>query len=225
MGLIKRDNSLLATLKIKCKTFMWRYWWSYTDELLYLKGMQFLLEAPRTARTNDCWLKAGDDAKKLVDTLGISSDDDVFWEDPSKADFHFLISSSVPTLSLVFNKAMKAEVTGRTTVTAIALKRYQIKHGSYPSDLNTLVPEFISAVLLDPVDGQPLRYRLNADGTYLLYSVAENGVDDGGNPAFEKDAVGSYYWQSPHALDWVWPQPANAAEIQKYYEEQAKNAN
>jgi hypothetical protein len=87
------------------------------------------------------------------------------------------------------------------------------------------VPEFLSSVPLDPVDGEPLRYRRNGDGTFLLYSVGENGVDDGGDPSLEKGITGSNFnWQIPHALDWVWPQPATAAEIQKYYEEQAKKA-
>ena len=48
------------------------------------------------------------------------------------------------------------------------------------------MPEFVPKVPLDPVDGQPLRYRRNADGTFLLYSVGENGKDDGGNPALNK---------------------------------------
>ncbi|MGA2854987.1 MAG: hypothetical protein ABSE90_12760, partial [Verrucomicrobiota bacterium] len=98
-------------------------------------------------------------------------------------------------------------------------------HGNYPADLNSLVPEFVTAVPLDLVDGQPLRYRRNADETFLLYSVGENGKDDGGDPTLEKGAESSSFnWQNPHALDWVWPQPATAEEIQKYYEEQGKKS-
>ena len=88
------------------------------------------------------------------------------------------------------------------------------------------MPEFVPSVPLDPVDGQPLRYLANADGTFLLYSVGENGKDDGGDPSLEKGVTGSNFnWQNPHALDWVWPQPATAAEIQKYYEKRAKKSN
>jgi hypothetical protein len=113
---------------------------------------------------------------------------------------------------------MKVETAKQMTVTAVALKRYQLKHGTYPPGLNSLVPEFVSKVPLDPVDGQPLRYRRNADGTFLLYSVGENGKDDGGNPALKPDAESSNYgWQNSDALDWVWPQPATEAEIQNYY--------
>jgi hypothetical protein len=75
------------------------------------------------------------------------------------------------------------------------------------------------------VDGQPLRYRRNSDRTFLLYSIGENGKDDGGDPSLEKGVTSlSYNWQNPHALDWVWPQPASSEEVQKYYEEQAKKA-
>ena len=123
------------------------------------------------------------------------------------------------SLPYAFNKVMRVEAAKQMTITAIALKRYQLKHGNYPPDLSTLVPEFIPAVSHDPIDGQPLRYRRNADGTFLLYSIGENGVDDGGNPSLEKNVQSSSFnWQNPHALDWVWPQPATPEEVQNFYE-------
>jgi hypothetical protein len=92
--------------------------------------------------------------------------------------------------------------------------------------LNALVPEFLAAVPMDLIDGQPLRYRLNADGSFVLYSVGENGKDDGGNPALEPNVKStSYQWQNANALDWVWPQPATEAEIQQYFAEQAGRSN
>jgi hypothetical protein len=36
------------------------------------------------------------------------------------------------------------------------------------------------------IDGKPLRYRLNSDGTYALYSIGWNQTDDGGQLAFVK---------------------------------------
>jgi hypothetical protein len=142
-----------------------------------------------------------------------------------KIDFHSMLSESIVDLAAVTRKVMSMEVAKKTIVTAIALKQYQLKHGNYPLDLNSLMPEFVAVVPLDPVDGQPLRYRPNAEGTFLLYSVGGNGVDDGGNTSLKKGGARlSFYWQNPDALDWVWPQPATAEEIQKYYAEQAKQA-
>jgi hypothetical protein len=134
-----------------------------------------------------------------------------------------MLSESIVTLSGVVRKVMRVEVAKQMVEAAISLKRYQLKHGNFPADLNSLVPEFSPTVPLDPVDGQSLRYRPNADGTYLLYSVGENGKDDGGDPSLEKGVTSSsYYWQNSHALDWVWPQPATEAEIKFYYEHPPK---
>ena len=113
---------------------------------------------------------------------------------------------------------MRMVTTKEVVITAIALKRFQMKNGHYPTGLAGLVPAFLPAVPLDPVDGKPLRYRSNGDGTFLLYSVGENGKDDGGNPSLEKGAKSSsYFWDNPDALDWVWPQPATPQEVQNYY--------
>ena len=46
-------------------------------------------------------------------------------------------------LSAVFRKVMRIETAKQMAITAIALKRYQLKHGNYPPDLNSLVPEFV----------------------------------------------------------------------------------
>ena len=218
-------DSFLAKLKLKAEIFLWRYWWSYPDELRYLKGYDVLANAAKSAETNGVYQVALENQDSELDRLGIlklnNSLDALF---SGEKDFHSMISESIVTLSSVTRKVMRMEAAKQTIIVAIALKRYQLKHGNYPPDLNSLVTEFLASIPLDPVDGKPLRYKLNSDGTFLLYSVGENGVDHGGNPALEKGVKSSsYYWQNPHALDWVWPQPATAAEIQKYYEEQAKN--
>ena len=80
-----------------------------------------------------------------------------------------------------------------------------------PATLAALMPEFLPAIPHDPVNGEPLHYQLHLDGTFRLYSVGENGQDDGGDPSLKKGASSkSLSWQSRDALDWVWPQPAQA---------------
>ncbi len=117
-----------------------------------------------------------------------------------------------PRFESVLDRLLRMEATRQMAIAAIALKRYQLRHGVWPNDLKSLVPEFLSEVPRDPVDGQPLRYRLNADGTFLLYSIGSDDKDDGGDPHF----IGqSFYWM--RARDWVWPQPATEKEIQDYY--------
>jgi hypothetical protein len=222
----QHQDTTLDKLKIRKNVLLWRYWWSYPDELRLLKGSQAMLDSYRFVETNYNFLTAlnqqEDQLQKLVT---ITNQESVWFSDPKEIDMHAMLSSDVFSLGRVFDKVMRVEAAKQMTVTAIALKRYQLKNGKYPASLDSLVPEFIAAVPVDPVNGGPLHYRLNSDGTFLLYSVGENGVDNGGDPSLEKYVTGpSYYWQNAHALDWVWPQPATAEEIQKYYEEQARKA-
>jgi hypothetical protein len=117
-----------------------------------------------------------------------------------------------PMPQLAASAAM-AEAERRILITAIALERYRGKYGSYPNSLAQLSPEFLKAVPLDFMDGQPLRYRPTADGHFLLYSVGLDCVDDGGKPP-EPDAprFGSFEHGTfivPTNADIVWPVPAS----------------
>jgi hypothetical protein len=219
-GLSDQEETALDKLKIKTKIILWRYWWSYPDELRQLKAYDVFLKTARLVETNYSFQVAIVSQRNELAALKLNNTNGGpdFFMNPAKADFHSLLSQDVMSLSAVFNKVMRVEAAKQVVITAIALKRYHLKHGSYPPDLNSLAPEFLAAVPLDPVDGKPLRYKLKSDGTFLLYSVGENGVDDGGNPALEKGATSSSFnWQNLHALDWVWPQPASDAEINYFY--------
>lgn len=65
------------------------------------------------------------------------------------------------------------------TLIAIALELYRRENGVYPADLQSLTPRFLPAVPRDRFADAPLRYVLR-DGVPVVYSVAGNGVDDGG---------------------------------------------
>ena len=68
----------------------------------------------------------------------------------------------------------------RTSLAAVAIERYRLKRGgALPDSLEALVPEFLSGVPIDPLSGEPVRYRRIGDG-YTVYSVGRNGKDDGG---------------------------------------------
>jgi hypothetical protein len=135
-------------------------------------------------------------------------DTDMQWiySDEASDSFHFL------------GRALAAETLRNIVMTAIALKRYELQHQHLPNKLEALVPDFLKTLPIDWMDGRPLRYRPNADGTFLLYSVGENGIDDGGNPSLRKhvgarDIEAYFYWQNPYILDWVWPQVAESGQF------------
>ena len=75
-------------------------------------------------------------------------------------------------------------------------------------DLDSLAPEFLAAVPVDDMNGQPLHYSVGPDGSFRLYSVGPDGKDDGGNPQLPAG------WKSYSSLfdgrDAVWPRLASS---------------
>jgi hypothetical protein len=111
----------------------------------------------------------------------------------------------------------------RLLQTAIALERHRVAQGKYPPTLTALVPTFLSTVPLDPMDHQPLRYRLEADGRYILYSIGVDGKDDGGNSEFTDLNDPRKNWRPERTHDVVWPRVAAEALPRKKEEGRKKN--
>jgi hypothetical protein len=87
--------------------------------------------------------------------------------------------------------------TRQLALTACALERHYLAHGAYPDSLAALVPTYLPAVPLDIINGDPLRYRRNDNGTFTLYSVGLDGDDDNGRRAPNRtdlDADGDWSW-------------------------------
>jgi hypothetical protein len=59
------------------------------------------------------------------------------------------------------------------------VERHRRKYGQAPAKLEQLVPEFLTAVPVDPFDGKPLRYAVRPDRR-VVYSIGKNGQDNGG---------------------------------------------
>jgi hypothetical protein len=80
----------------------------------------------------------------------------------------------------------------------LALRAHWLEHGHYPERPESLVPEYLSKVPIDPFSGQPLRYR-PADGDEpKVYCVGTDEDDDGG----QRVPVGkAYYGEGDLFLD------------------------
>jgi hypothetical protein len=188
-GQAARDDTFYNEFKIKIEIFRWQYWWSYPDELRRLKITELFIETARSLQTNYAFSAALHQQSIQLQKLVRMGNNQPSSNRGEGVDPHFILSSSTGSFARILNRVMKAESTRQTVIAAIALKRYQIKHGYYPPDLDALTPEFVMTVPLDPADGVPLQYQRNTDGTFLLNS-----------------------------MNWVWPQPASADEIQAYYQ-------
>jgi hypothetical protein len=92
---------------------------------------------------------------------------------------HWLLMMA-PATAKISSINLRVEGGIRCAETAVAVERYRLKYGKLPEGLDELVPEFLGAVYLDPFDGRPLRYVLRAEGGYMIYSIGEDGKDQGG---------------------------------------------
>ena len=198
----------------------WRWYSSYPDQLRALQGYEALLDG-------FCAVKAGQPFKLALSrqqarlaALDLPPHKEGAGRlfNTSGPDLRTWFSDSVVSMDRVLHRVLAAEISRDLATTALALKRYQMRHGQYPSELSALVPELLASIPRDPVDGQPLRYHLKPDGSFLLYSIGEDGKDDGGDasPPGKSDTLN---WQ--RGRDVVWPSVATAEEVRAYQQKQA----
>lgn len=160
---------------------IWRLAWKDQDQLRLLHDWQPQIDAARAQARRPNWQQ---NAVKENNSDGLNSS-----TDGSPARLGSLLDRiRYPMSSMLgnagtsaLNRAVEGEAARELAVSALALHRWQLAHKNFPATLQELVPQFLPAVPIDPFDGQPLRYRRQEDGTFLLYSVGRNGKDEEGN--------------------------------------------
>lgn len=92
---------------------------------------------------------------------------------------HAVVKTMAPALGRVAELDLRCQAQLDLARTALAIERYRLVIEGIPEQLEELVPRYLDAVPLDPFDGQPVRYR-RTDAGYRLYSIMEDGQDNGG---------------------------------------------
>jgi len=182
-------------------TPIWKFAWSRQDELQCCQRTQAVLDSHRRGLLFKGGTTVVADAARIEGAFPTGPYNRV----------RFILS---PMILSSCSKSLQGAWLARTTVeiarTAIALKRYELRHGKLPYSLDALVPEFLPEHPVDYMDGKPLRYCLESESTFVLYSVGADGRDDGGDG--NTVSSGSYlHYRNSH--DVVWPQPAGDAEV------------
>jgi len=179
---------------------LWCSFWSYEDERRCLLGDQASITALREAAR-----------KHTFGQVPVSENEKLFrfhTREPLRQKY-FLWASREGIWDRSIRRVRLVETHRELVVTAIALKRYQLRHTKTAPDLTALVPEFLGRLPSDWMDGKTLRYRVNPDTSFVLYSVNENGKDDGGDATPENPQSRNF----SEGRDMVWPMPATADEV------------
>jgi len=119
----------------------------------------------------------------------------------------FLASTIHPSFTHAWAVMARNQTLANHALIACALERYRLAHSRYPDRLEQLVPSFATRIPRDVIHGEPLRYRLEENGRFLLYSVGWNGKDDGGTP----EPSEAYLPDQPRC-DWVWGESIRSKE-------------
>jgi hypothetical protein len=166
------------------------------DEFLALRHDQNCLDSARLLNQGIAWPTVDRELGGYYKSL------DAALSGPMASTRYALSAVAIPNAKRAALTTVRNETMRRLTVVAIALKRYQMKNNCLPPSLEALVPNFLTGVPSDPMSGKSLCYRVDSDSGFVLYSVGEDGVDDGGQARSVTPASGSeiWYWK-----DWVWP--------------------
>ena len=171
----------------------------YTDMLAYLRAR--VSAAPQAGFATPVLTPTGDvdqatnRKERLVET---SMRTVMRAENERYSPFTILAKLLVPAIGKAESRAARSQTTVHLAITACALERYRLAHGSYPEKLDALTPAFLPKPVLDPMTAQPFHYRRTDDGWFRLYSIGEDGKDDGGVLRTKpKEAI----------RDWPWPVP------------------
>jgi hypothetical protein len=195
------NEEIRDTIRAAAIVPLWRFVWSYEDERHMLEEMEALLKACEESITQHSVVPLHDADRQFARKSDAGG--------PYQSWHYWVTSTLMGAIMKAPLRACRFETQRELTITAIALKRYQLRHGKYPKGLDELVPEFLREVPVDWMDGQKLRYRPEGE-KFVLWSVGDDGKDDGGTP----DQTDPYsFW---NGKDFVWPQPASDAEVSAY---------
>jgi hypothetical protein len=191
---------------------VWRVAWLAQDELASLEQWQFMIERERLARTNGWAALTGvKDQPKPHRRLSFQSAEKLGWYD--RLRFLFAFENNFSITDSVIRRTLEAQTQQQMALTVLGIQRYRLQTGRLPTQLSELVPECLTVLPHDFMDGKALRYRLRpGDDGFLLYSVGEDGKDDGGDPAWQGEKKN--YRRIWDGRDAVWPSAATAQEAE-----------
>jgi hypothetical protein len=189
---------------------VWRIAWADQGALFDLNEWQVIIERERIARTNG-WVVLADRSKALSLNIPwapfLQGSQNISFYDKLRLLF---AEENLGISEGIIRKTLFMQAQQQMAVAAIAIDRYRLKTGHLPVTLSDLVPDYLPALPQDFMNGRPLRYRLSPADDFILYSVGEDGNDDGGDRALRK-ANGKYtrIWDGKDA---VWPIRATSEE-------------
>jgi len=109
----------------------------------------------------------------------------------------------VPSLSRSVVLWVRTVGSNRALRAAIAAERFRLANQHWPNKLEELVPTYLDAVPLDPIDGRPIRYAIIPEGikTWTIYDDDKNEDNGGDVKRLERRNLNN---SKDRPKDWGW---------------------
>jgi hypothetical protein len=176
---------------------LWSFAWADREKFQYLKDRQQDVLAVREAAVHGSCRRLETELKANRTSYRAPFGDWRFYHKvPLREEVSYTRAWSTTLKRLTLNEL---------ALTAIAIKRYELRHGHVPGTLAELSPDILNDAPRDFMDGDTLRYRARPDGTFSLYSIGMDFRDDAGDDAAAASRDGQNRLSSPwDGKDWVW---------------------
>lgn len=162
----------------------YRTFWASADERFYLEVTQTIIEAARRLEQDRTMAGVAMSVSELTQTVSDSQKGLGKYR-------NFVAGQLIPNMEVGFRTVVRAHTLQQLTVSAVAIKRWTLAHGTVPAGLEALQPDFLAEIPVDPANGAPFRYLKEGEGRFVLYGCGGDGRDDGGDGG--KDIV----WNRP----------------------------
>jgi hypothetical protein len=90
-----------------------------------------------------------------------------------------VLAAMAPAVGRMHYLMPQHETDRQLTIMTLGLAAFMAEKGKYPDKLDALAPDYLKTVPTDFFSGKGFLYKPSGKG-YLLYSVGENMIDDGG---------------------------------------------
>ena len=111
----------------------------------------------------------------------------------------FMLAGGLPL------KILKLETERQMALGALALRRFRFDRKRLPEEFSELLPDYVSQLPIDCMNGEALRYLRSGRSGFVLYSVGEDGVDDLGDSSSPDEVEYFDIWTG---RDVCWPRSA-----------------
>lgn len=91
-----------------------------------------------------------------------------------------LSREALPSLRVFGDSCIRTRVQCYAMILVLSGERHRLAHGQFPGSIHEIDPSFLPRSFLDPYSSQPFVFRLQSDGSLIVYSVGPDGVDDHG---------------------------------------------